>query len=161
MKKDNIMDYATEAFEEYSRRGCPTREKCEGEIRLEVHRKMFGQDPKLIVASSNYVVDKMKPLLDNIDAVNRCFEELEAKDKKYIADAVRAVYFVSPCGHLNGKIIRSRVLAHSMEVYADERTVYRWLEKARDLFAIKRGLYIAKVQDDIIDYWLNSSIVGS
>lgn len=161
MKKDHIKDYATHAFEEYSRRGCPTRKECEEKIRGNVMKSMFGKDPKVIATTADHVVKNMEPLLKDIDAAISTLEELERKNKGYISGAVRAVYFVNANENLNLRIIRSRVLMYSMTIHADERTVYRWLQEARALFAVKRGMNIVEKQDDFTDRWIDSSIVGS
>lgn len=161
MRKDHIKDYATHAFEEYSRRGCPTREKCEQLIRENVQKSMFGQDPKLVASTADTIVKNMEPLLKDIDAAIATLADLECRSKGYIAGAVRAVYFVGPNENLNLRAIRSRVLKYSMTIHADERTVYRWLQEARALFAVKRGMNIVDDKDDFADKWLDSSIVGS
>ena len=71
------------------------------------------------------------------------------------------MYFVNANENLNLRIIRSRVLMYSMTIHADEGTVYRWLQEARALFAVKRGMNIVEKQDDFTDRWIDSSIVGS
>jgi hypothetical protein len=59
-----------------------------------------------------------------------------------IANAVKGVYFTFGAERLTRNMIALRVRAYAMSVPVDERTVYRWLKYARELFAVIRGLDI-------------------
>lgn len=138
--EDSVKDYATRAFMEYFRHGSPTRSRIESEIRSRVQKELFGKDPQTVISACGREIERSKSFLEDIDAVNKTFAMLSDADMEYISTAVKAVYFVSKNRLLSCKDIKSRVLAHAMEVPADYRTVYRWLEKARSLFAVNRGL---------------------
>ena len=116
MRKDNIRDYATAAFREYARLGCPSSERisCERDAALAA----------------------------DLRAVSECLRVLCAEDKPYIADAVRAVYFASPGVPLRKGDIGARVAAFARVCPASEREVYRWLKRARVRFAAVRGLRV-------------------
>lgn len=148
MKKDNLRDYAVQAFMCYSQLGCPTRDELEGRIRLEVHRRMEGEDPKLIVLASDKELLRWEPYLADVDAVGEMLRELEERGRGDIAAAVRYVYFVKPSAVLPDQVdprlrrneITDRATRFSMKSYVTMKTVYTWLRQARALFALKRGL---------------------
>lgn len=75
-------------------------------------------------------------LLAVIDTLNA----LTSNGKDYIRQAVCAVYFVEPTVPLHKSEINLRVTKFSVNNYADERTVFRWLKEARLLCADFRGL---------------------
>ena len=142
MKKDWIMDYATGAFVRYASLGMPTRAAYEESVRQEVYKRLATLEPRLILIKAEAEVSKRKPLLEDIDAVNKVFMMLRENDKEYILDALRAVYFVAPYTRVSRSVYASRVRAFSMEYPASEISVYRWLKSARELFAVYRGLTI-------------------
>ena len=118
MLKDSIRDYATAAFREYARLGCPTPEAISRE--------------------------RDAALAADLRAVGECLRLLCVEDKPYIADAVRAVYFASPGVPLKKGDVGARVAAFARACPASEREVYRWLKRARVRFAAVRGLRIRK-----------------
>lgn len=150
---DNIRDYATAAFVKYARLGCPTREEREEQIRNEVYKRHANKDPKYVVALAEIELRRMRGHLEDIDAVNKTFEMLygyvpdditskSTRNGVDIAEAVKNVYFAVKSERITKQMIALRVRAHAMSVPADERTVYRWLKYARELFAVIRGLDI-------------------
>jgi hypothetical protein len=71
-------------------------------------------------------------------AVSGMLEKLDREGKGYISAAVRDVYMFANSS--SRKCITSeRVVAHAMTAYADERTVWRWLRHAKELFAELRA----------------------
>ena len=142
MKKDWIKDYATGAFVRYASLGMPTRKDYEENIRQEVYKRLATWEPKLILIKAEAEISMRKPLLEDIDAVNKVFLMLRENDKEYILDAVRAVYFVPPYTRVSRSVYASRVRGFSMSYPASEISVYRWLKSARELFALYRGLTI-------------------
>ncbi len=118
MRKDNVRDYATAAFREYARLGCPSPEEIQKE--------------------------RNAALAADLRAVGECLQLLCAEDKAYIADAVRAVYFVAPGMSIKKGEIGARVAAFARACPASEREVYRWLKQARVRFAAVRGLRVRK-----------------
>ena len=114
MLKDSIRDYATAAFREYARLGCPAPEAISRE--------------------------RDAALAADLRAVAECLRLLCVEDKPYIADAVRAVYFASPGAPLKKGDVGARVAAFARACPASERSVYGWLKLARRMFARARGL---------------------
>ena len=150
---DNVTDYATAAFAKYHRLGCPTREERENKIRNEIFCRHADKDPKYVVSLAEIELRRLKGHLDDIDAVNKTFEmlygytpilsgEAGTRNGADIANAVKGVYFAFGSERLTRNMIALRVRAYAMSVPADERTVYRWLKYARELFAVIRGLDI-------------------
>jgi hypothetical protein len=147
-RSDNIRDYATSAFIKYYRLGCPTRTQREEQIRAEVFKKYANLDPKLVVTYADAEIHKNRGHLDDIDAVNRMFDVLSTTPLgEDIALAVREVYFFHTADKITVKKISLRVRYHAGNVPCDERTVYRWLKAARELFAVLRGLDVTTEED--------------
>lgn len=160
---DNIRDYATSAFAKYSRFGCPTREEREQQIRDEIYKRHQNKDPKHVVTLADNEINRRKGQLEDIDAINKMFDMLYdqshitsvskgTRNGIDIANAVKAVYFAFGSEKLTRKMITLRVRAHAMSVPVDERTVYRWLKFARELFAVIRGLDVDTENDEIYCY---------
>ena len=143
MLKDHTRDYAVSAFRRYAKLGCVSVAEYEEKIRNDVYIRYENIEPKRVLIKAEEAVKAAAPLLSDIDAVERSFAMLRANGKEYIVDAVMEVYFVSPDKPLRKNQIQRRVLAFAMKVPADERTVYRWLKNARDLFAVCRGLTLS------------------
>ena len=117
MMKDNIRDYATAAFREYARLGCPTPEAISRE--------------------------RDAALAADLRAVAECLRMLSMEDRGYIVDAVRAVYFSAPGAPLKKGDVGARVAAFARACPASERSVYGWLKLARKRFACARGMRLS------------------
>ena len=118
MRKDNVRDYATAAFREYARLGCPA--------------------PEVIPR------ERDAALIADLMAVAECLRILRVENEGYVADAVCAVYFASPGVPLQKGDIGARVSSFARACPASEREVYRWLKRARVRFAAVRGLRVRK-----------------
>lgn len=116
MKKDNIRDYATNAFYLYARIGKPT---CERNIQ-----------------------EKHKSRTKDIIAVIDTLYYFDKNEKQYINQAIERVYFTLP-KKVQKNDISDRIVKLSAEFPADESTIYRWLKEARFVFAQMRGLDIS------------------
>ena len=113
MKQDFTRDYTTECFRYYA----------------------------------NVKAGRTKPVteaeLADIAAVSDTLSELAHSGKRYIADAIRAVYMVDPHKPLHTKSIALRVRRFAItEGHADTSTVYRWLQEGRRMCARKRMLRV-------------------
>ena len=137
-KKSRIRDYAVAAFEKYAAIGCPTREEYENIIREEIYRNFELSEPKVILMKVESELLKKKPLLEDLEAIARMIRTLENTKKDYILEAVKNIYFTS-----ESRSMKYRVISYSAEHYTDERSVYRWLRYARELFAYYRGLTLS------------------
>ena len=149
MKKDNIRDYATEAFRFYAACGKLTTE----ELKRKVYDMIYEQSRKELVRSgrgmhsdatayaviaAEEAIDSMKAEFEDIIAVEKTLHLL----KKVEREAVEIVYFTDADKPLRKGDISDRVIRASMEIPADIRMVYRYLQRARDVFAKERGLRI-------------------
>ena len=142
MKKDHIRDYATEAFRFYARMGCPTYKQAEEAIRQEAYDKYELSEPQYIIKRADVAVAQKAPELADIAAVEETLRLLEYGGEGHIAKVVREVYFHMPGQPLERGDIEARVNRLSLHMPAGERSIYRWLKKARQLFAAVRRLRI-------------------
>lgn len=76
---------------------------------------------------------KTIPEKKDFDAVEKTLELLVHGGRRYIADAVKAVYFVDCQKPLSKHAIALRVRRFAVTMPADERTIYRWLREARQI----------------------------
>ena len=119
-KIDRIYTYAATAFVIYNNAGCPSSED---------FIKSLPEDAR------------DSPIVEDIKAVNRTLEALRKKSGgDDIVKAVLSIY------RYNLNNLGARIKRHSFEAYADIRTVYRWLECAREEFARQRGLDNTKMK---------------
>lgn len=112
MKKDNIRDYATEAFRFYASNG-----------------KINIRNTK------NHHNYKTSEIAD-IKAVDKTLNEISDED----VEILNIVYFSNPNEKIKTNEIQNRVIEASRKLYCDERTVYRRLREIRYKFAVNRGL---------------------
>lgn len=114
MKKNNIRDYATEAFRFYARR-----------IKIQC-------------------ADDMHSLSDNalkdIEAVQKVLDEFDTHREPYAVDIIKSVYFVKAEYPLHRLDISNRVIQTAFVYKTNERKVYKILKEARERFAYHRGL---------------------
>jgi len=114
MKKDWIRDYATEAFRIYALHHEPTYDEIEK------------------IEDAGLAADLM--------AVCNTITFLTENDKTVIYQSIKNVYFVDPSKPLKKGDISQRVLHLALSMPAAEKSIYRWLNDARDIFANMRGL---------------------
>lgn len=141
MKKEPTRDYVTEAFRTYSLLGLSYEQARKNIYEAEIQR-CCTVEPLYAIAQAERAVNENSSLLMDILAVEKTIEMLERGEKRYIVEAVKAVYFASPFLPLGRGDILNRVRWFSLGVPIDERTVYRWLKEARLLCAATRGLRI-------------------
>lgn len=149
MKKDFIRDYATEAFRYYASIG-----KTFEEIKEEIYKIAIEESKKTEIKTNNIcsptelalmraekeVIEK-KGELEDILAVEETIKQLaHERNGVEIKKAIELVYFVAPEKEFERNEFSSRVLNAAKEIHCDERTIYRYLGKARNMFAENRGL---------------------
>lgn len=150
--KDHIRDYATEAFRFYAKSG-RSAEKYKQKIYIETLESIKKKEKiiksgiskpteQALIKAEEALVERMSEILD-MEAVDKCLAEFDVKCKA-INKVIEIVYFTNADKELKAGDIKDRVTKASMEIHADERTIYRWLKKARELFAYQRGLRIKK-----------------
>ena len=141
--KETYMDTVTAIFARVSSLRYPTAEEYEARVRNDVNNRLFRLDPKIIVAKADAAVSTSKPIIADINAVNATFSNLTDRNREYIIQAVKAVYFPYKGGaRIPNKVISERVLAFATSNYCTPLTAYRWLKEARALCAYYRGLTI-------------------
>lgn len=141
--KELYMDYTTGIFTRVNMLKYPTAEEYTARIRADVYKRLAQLNPQIIVAKADATIMIYKPIIDDIEAVNKTFDNLAERDKGYIIDAVKAVYFpYKGKVKIPNEILKERTLAFSMRNYIDERTAYRWLKEARAICAFYRGITV-------------------
>jgi hypothetical protein len=149
MKKDHIRDYATEAFRYYAFLGKPHKEDLEQkyydeakeEFKREYHETkgtgIFKPTEAQVIYAESKVREKQAELWD-ILAVEKTMQQLAFYERA----AVDIVYFQEPHRDIKKGDIRDRVVQASLHIPAGTATVYRYLRKARLIFAYERGLRV-------------------
>lgn len=145
MFKDHIRDYATEAFRHYASLGKPTFDelkkfyykKAMDEYK-QGHEKGSGisNPTEAAVMFAETKLNEKMAELEDVLAVERTIIQLHEVE----AEAVEKVYFLFASKPLKKNEISERVCNASIEMFCDIRTVYRYLRKARMIFAYERGL---------------------
>ena len=159
MKKDNARDIAVGGFLDFGRwKGC-TREQCVEVIRCATKEEFQEYPPESVMLKADEAVREAKPLLDSLEAVHRTFETLRRNKKDYIIDAVKFVYCDRPDETKSRNEISMRIRAYAMRIYADERTVYRWLREARILYAYHLGVHTVDRVSDWLEYGIAHSMI--
>lgn len=141
MKKDFTRDYATAAFRMWAKHGCPTYDEIEEKIKKQAIARAGNVSPLKALAFADAEINKRSAMLCDIMACEKTFAVLD-EHRKYISDAVRAVYMTEPGEELRTNDITSRVVKYSMKSHVCERQIYRYLRFARELFCGFRGLRI-------------------
>lgn len=151
MKKDNIRDYATEAFRFYAACGKLTAEELKQQVVDEIYtksRKEFLRSGKgmpddataYAVIKAEDAVRDMKAEFEDIIAVEKMLYRICPSAQK----AVEMVYFVDAEKNLQKGDISERVQKASIQLAVDVSVIYKWLWKARYIFAEERGLRTTK-----------------
>lgn len=148
MKKDHIRDYATEAFRYYSFMGKPHKEDLEKKYYQEAleeyqRRQQMGgsgisKPTEQAVMYAEGIIRQKQAELWDILAVEKTMAQLHTWERQ----AVEIVYFPHAQRDMKKNEISDRVNKASIQIPVDERTVYRYLKKARNIFAYERGLRI-------------------
>lgn len=158
--KNHIRDYATAAFIFYAANG----RSAEGYKEM-IYKKALEKQSKIekcsgvskpteaaIMRAEAAVNEKLAEIKD-MEAVEKTLAELRACSSFYenpsrlmkhertnIVMAIEIVYFTDAEKELQKGDIHNRVHKAVLEIPASEKTVYRWLGKARKIFAEKREL---------------------
>lgn len=147
MKKDNIRDYATEAFRFYAACGKLTSEQLKQKVYDDIYtasKKEFNRSGSgtpsdataWAVMKAEDAIKEMQAEFEDILAVEKTMLQLNKHQRK----AVEIVYFTEPEKDLEKGDISDRVHKAELTIPASERSIYRWLFKARKFFAKERGM---------------------
>lgn len=159
MLKDNIRDYATEAFRFYSTVNMSAieyREKIRRES-IDAITKRQGSstgdkgsptEAQLIYADK--VVEEKISEIKDLEAVEKVLNECESQGftGREMKEVIQIVYFTNSDKPIKKGEVRDRVLRACNKLNISESTTYRYLKRARLLFAHNRGLrtgYIEKI----------------
>lgn len=141
--KETYMDTVTAIFARVASLRYPTEEEYTSRIRADVYKRLAHLNPQIIVAKADATLLTYKPIIDDISAVAKTFSNLAERDKGYIIQAVKAVYFpYKGKTKIPNEILKERTLAFSTQNFIDERTAYRWLKEARAICAFYRGITV-------------------
>lgn len=153
MKKDHIRDYATEAFRYYAKLGKPKfedvkekiyKEAIEESKKNELKTNNICSPTELAMMRADKAVVEKKGELEDILAVEETLKQLAYEyNGAEILSVVDRVYFVQPDKAIEKGELKNRVLAAIEEIHIGERTAWRYLAKARDMFAENRGLRVS------------------
>jgi len=121
--RDRIMNYATGAFREYASLQMPDYREM-----LEQMGKKGQDDGDMALLLDVFAVEKTLKYFDEVNPM--------------ISDAVREVYFSLPSSPFTDRVAAGRVRFFSASRNVSERSIYRWLRQAREVFAKNRGLRI-------------------
>lgn len=148
--KNHIRDYATEAFRFYARNG-KSADKYKQKIydeALEEYKKRLQSKSGIsnpteaaIMRAEAAVNEKLAEIKD-MEAVELTLRELEVSRERNMKKAVEIVYFTDAHKELEKGDINKRVHIAELSIPASERAIYKWLGKARKIFAGNRGLRI-------------------
>lgn len=119
MKRDYFRDTATLAFWRF------------GALR--------NKSVEEYLAENNINREEYRGFCEDLFAVSDTLLELASTNREYIVEAVREIYMCSR-KYPDHKDIAGRVRRYALIVPASEKTVYKWLETARDIYTLKRGL---------------------
>ncbi len=148
MKKSHYRDYATEAFRFLARKGSAADYRSSLYNEMLRYQQLRGSNVQdgvsapteaAVMRAEQAVMDAAAELAD-LEAAEFALEVVARQRGTAVAKAVRAVYMILPDMELSRGEIEERVIAASMYLHADRRTIYRWLALARKVFAGKRGL---------------------
>ena len=153
MKKDNIRDYATEAFRFYAACGKLTSAELEQIVRDKIYqqskREILRSGSGMSISPTEYAIMKAEDAVRDLQAefmdiiaVEKTLHRLNKQQRK----AVEIVYFTDAEKDLEKNDISNRVHKAELHIPASEQSVYRYLKKAREVFAEERGLRISGKQ---------------
>ena len=148
-KKDHIKDYATAAFRFYKSVGGleSYKNKIWQEALLDRRRDHTGsagvsKPTEADIIRAEKAIDSKFSEIADLEAVEETLEILGRMEiGRFIIEAVEIVYWTDLHIPINQQgLIQERVHKASLHIPASERTVYRYLFKARTIFAFERGL---------------------
>ncbi len=135
MKKDNIRDYAVDAFRFYASLQCKPEKAA---ARFALQRKTLKRGLK------SADLRAAEAALQDVYAVIDTIHLLQSKQNgEEILATLHDVYFWNPNGELRRGEIENRVLYSTIQTHISPARAYRHLALCRRLFAEARGLRLA------------------
>lgn len=145
MPKDHIRDYATEAFRFYARWG--DKETYVKYLVADLQRQKgtgLCSPTEAALMHKEQVMREHYAEIADLDAVGTALKILD----RDVRQAVEMVYFFKPYEDLEWGDIKDRVHYAELHMPASESSIYRWLAKARRVFAEERGLRVNRKKND-------------
>lgn len=142
--RDHIRDYATSAFRFYAENG-----KSAEKYKINLANEIIYNQQKLksginnptetaVIKHESIIEDRMAEIKD-MEAVERVMDILsKMSNGREIKKAIEYVYFDTE--KIKKGSILERIHNAVIHIPASERSIFRWLKKARKLFAEERGL---------------------
>lgn len=148
MKKDHTRDYATEAFRYYAFMGKPHKEDLEKKYYQEAleeyqRRQQSGgsgisKPTEQAVMYAEGILRQKQAELWDVLAVEKTMLQLHAWERQ----AIEIVYFPHAHREMSKGELEDRIQQAVIHIPASRATVFRYLKKARSIFAYERGLRI-------------------
>lgn len=137
--KSYIRDYAISAFIFYSNFGSLR------EYKDELYKSCVKEVESLNIPFSmmyySSLVQSKSSEIKDIESVENTLCQLQQIDRFDIIRALEIVYFsIKSDEQLSKRLISCNVTKASLELFTSEKTIYRWLDKAIEIFSIDRGL---------------------
>lgn len=150
-KKDHLRDYATHAFREYAAAGCPTYDQLRDKLiseamassgeRLNVKSGMIYKPTEAQIEAAEKQLENAEGYLHDLKSVAETINEIKDYwNGEIILRCLKAVYFALPKRKLQKGEISERVRYVANEEHICERTVFYYLDIAREVFSRKRKL---------------------
>lgn len=141
MSKDHIRDYATTAFIFYFQNG--PLEKYKEKIIAEIVKNDgpsagISKPTESALIRAEAELESKISIIQDLEAVEKTLLQLITQGRGDIVQAIEMVYSTP----LTRGAIINRVIKTAATINTEERTVYRYLKKARKLFAVNRGLRV-------------------
>lgn len=143
MKKDHLRDYCTEAFRFYAKSG--GRDSFLKSIYDDMVRSRGNgvcKPTEAALIRQEQIIAEHAAELADIEAVSKVLVSLDMCNHRDMIKAIEIVYFADCWRDLKKGDISARVHRAEIMIPASEKTIYRWLRAAREMFAKERGLRI-------------------
>jgi hypothetical protein len=141
-RKDHIRDYATEAFKFYAKSG--GKETYIKTLVDDINKSKgtgISNPTESALVSKEKIIESRAAELADIEAVEKVIIILSKLSQgEYIKKSIELVYFKDCWKDITWGIISERIINAEMSIPASRAQIYRWLGKARELFAEERGL---------------------
>lgn len=144
MKKDHIRDYATEAFRFYAK--SKGKDEYIKYLMADITRNKGSgvcSPTESALLSKEKIIESRASEFADIEAVDKVLLILsQTSQGYYMRKAIEMVYFKDCDEDIVKGEISGRIHYAELHIPASESQIYRWLRKARRLFAEERGLRI-------------------
>lgn len=147
MKKCAYRDYATEGFRIYAQLGnsATYKQRLWNEAIAENINESGGsgisKPTESAIIHAEKRLDEYVAVIADLEAAESAIRMINnLKEGSHILATLNMVYMKDPFSDIERNVISERVLAAQDIIGASEKTIYRWLAKARLIFAAERGL---------------------